>query len=176
MHELPPLPDDSEQLFLRSDAAAKSAVGMLIGGAAALVLALIGFAFALIAQVDQLQLHLMTTLPVIIGIGLLGGGWAVRSAPRQVSVGPLGIAIEGRTRQVHPWEQIGWAMVGAPGLGGRRTLTIYDPHGKTLATLSDAFENFDGLVALVRARVSQRTDDTAQRVQRPSRAATLTCR
>lgn len=35
MHELPPLPDDSEQLFLRSDAAAKSAVGMLIGGAAA---------------------------------------------------------------------------------------------------------------------------------------------
>jgi hypothetical protein len=169
MHELEPIPDDSEQLFLRADNAVKQGGWMIAGGVAAAALAALGLGVVILlgGSGNQLQLHAMTTMPIIIGIMLLGAGWMLLRSPVQVAVGPEGITIEGRRgKTTHRWEQIGWAMAGMPGMGGRRVLTIFDTRGKTLAQLSDAFDQFDTLVELVKQRVAARQGDTADRLRR----------
>ncbi|MEX2175075.1 MAG: hypothetical protein WD872_11980 [Pirellulaceae bacterium] len=165
MSVIEPLPDDSDQLFLRSDSAGQSGLWMLIGGAVLVLFALFGFVVSLFAAGSQLQIHALCTFPVILGIGLLWGGTSLLTAPRQVAVGPGGITIEGRTRQFQPWEQVGWATVAAAAMGGRRSLTVYDRHGKRLAAISDAFENFDALADLVKAHVAAHAGEAATRVQ-----------
>lgn len=168
---------DSELLFLRSDALARNAIWMIFGGAALLASGIVGFGLAIALNVDQISVHFMSTMPILAGLGLLWAGISVARAPNQVSVGPDGIKLEGNgRRQGFAWDQIGWASVGMPGMGGRRMLQIYDTQGKRLAAISDAFDNFDALVELVKARVEARPDDTASRLQiKKARRSSLIC-
>ena len=157
---------DVEEIFLRTDTAARNGVLLILGGIATLAVAAVGIGIALLGNVGQLQLHLMTTMPILIGLGMVVAGVSQAKAPRQISVGPAGITIEGRTRIQHAWDDIGWATVAQAGIGAHRTLTLYDVRGKTLASISDAFINFEELVERVKARVDARPDDTAERVRR----------
>lgn len=172
-----PSTSDAELLFLRSDTMSRNAIWMIIGGVAVLVSGVIGFGLALILNVDQISVHFMSTMPILAGLGLLWAGISVARTPNQVSVGPDGIRLEGNgRRQGFAWDQIGWATVGMPGMGGRRMLLIYDTQGKQLAGISDAFDNFDALVELVKARVEARPDDTASRLQKTkARRSSLIC-
>ncbi len=43
---------------------------------------------------------------------------------------------------------------------------VYDVHGKLLATIGDAFDDFDQLTEVVKQRIEARGDDTADRLQR----------
>jgi hypothetical protein len=160
------LSDDVDEVFLRSDSAVKGGQWMLLGGGALIVCAMVGFALAIVTKVDQIQMHFMTTGPLIIGVGLLAAGWGLTQSPLQVAVGPSGVAIEGRkNRQKFTWDQIGWASVGTAGMSGRKVLSIYDTRGKRLAMISDAFEGFDTLAGLVTTRASARTDGAATKIQ-----------
>jgi hypothetical protein len=172
-----PTNDEPEYLFLRSDAAAKNAFWWFVGGLAALAGAAVGFIVALVARVDQLSLHLMTTLPTLIGLGAITAGWTLARTPNQVAVGPGGLRIEGkRERRSYAWSQIGWATVGTGSLNQRRQLVVYDTEGKTIAQLSEAFDGFDTLVELVKQRIADKGDDTAERIRtrKAKRSALLT--
>jgi hypothetical protein len=51
-------------------------------------------------------------------------------------------------------------------LNQRRQLVVYDVDGKTLARISEAFDDFDQLTEIVKQRIEAKGDDTADRLQR----------
>ena len=83
------------------------------------------------------------------------------------SVGPQGVCIEDRRGQRHySWADIGWAATGTSTMGFRRQLTLYDIRGKTIASLSDAFDGFDSLVEQVQSHIAKKADATAPTIQK----------
>jgi len=134
-----------------------------VGGIAAIVFAVFGFILALVTQPGQLALHSMTTVPVLIGISAIAASRLMARTPKQVTVGPQDVCIEtDKGRQCYRWEEIGWCAVGTSGMSHRKQLTICDTQGKTIATLSDALEEFDTLVEQVRLGIARRGDGTAE--------------
>jgi len=169
--------EEVEHLFLRRDSATSNARWCLLGGILALVFAGIGFAVAIFARVDQLSMHAITTLPTLLGIGALTAARTLASTPQQVAIGPQGLRIEGRRgSQSYPWDQIGWATMATGALNQRRQLVVYDTSGKSVATLSEAFGNFDAMAELVRERIADKPDDTSERIRegKSKRSALMT--
>lgn len=159
--------EEAEGLFLRRESATTNAALWLVAGIGALVFAIVGFAIALSADVGQLSLHAMTTLPALLGIGALTAAWSTARTPTQVAVGPQGLLIVGRRgRQSYTWDQIGWATITAGALNHQRHLVIFDADGKRVAKLSEAFDDFDTMIELVKRRIADRGDDTAERIRR----------
>jgi hypothetical protein len=112
-------------------------------------------------------MHAMTTLPTLLGIGALNAAWRIARSPRQVTLGTNGLTIDNRSgAETLAWDRIGWATVGPGVLNQRRQLILYDVHGKLLATISDAFDDFDQLTEVVQQRIAAKEDDTADRLQR----------
>src|SRR5687767_2210685 len=70
---MPSLVGADERVFRLRDSAGMSAALWTGGGILLLALAAIGFGIAIISRIDQLTLHLITTLPTIMGIGLIYG-------------------------------------------------------------------------------------------------------
>lgn len=158
--------EEVEDLFLRRDSATSNARWCMVGGILALVFAAIGFAVAIFTRVDQLSMHAMTTLPTLLGLGALTAARTLASTPQQVAVGPKGLRIEGRRgSQQYSWDQIGWATMGAGALNQRRRLVVVNTDGKNIAKLSEAFDNFDALVHLVKQRIAEKPDDISERIQ-----------
>jgi hypothetical protein len=167
MAALSPSVSEPEQVFLRRDRASRNGLWLLIGGGVALAFAALGFGLALLVDVDQIALHSLTTMPVLIGIGALASGLTMLRTATQVTVGPLGLSVLQRDRvRLYPWSDIGWATVTPNLMGAGRKLVVYDPRGKAIVHLGDAFDNFDSLTELVLARVATRSDDAAARIQR----------
>src|SRR5438034_4787472 len=98
MRKRNPFPEGEEEQFRLRESAATSALLWLFGGLAALGLAAVGFVVALVADVNQLSLHLITTLPTLLGLGALLSAWMTARTPRAVGVGPDGIRIVSRRR------------------------------------------------------------------------------
>jgi hypothetical protein len=61
------------------------------------------------------------------------------------------------------------------GMGFQRSLGIFDVKGRKLADLSDAIEDFDGLVDLIKQHIAAKGDQTADKIQfsKAKRTATL---
>jgi hypothetical protein len=141
-------------------------------------MAALGFVVALRARhVDQVTLQGMTTLPILLGLGALTAAWALARTPHMVTVGSQGLWIAGRRgSRRHSWEQIGWATVGTGALNFRRQLVVFDTRGKTIAKLSEAFDDFDTLVELVNQRIAGKATDTSEqiRVRKSKRTAVFT--
>lgn len=167
--------DDLEYLFLRKDNAGTSVALFAIGGCVALAFAVFGFILSLVTRPGMLAMQAMTTLPTLFGLGALTSAWSISRSPRQITVGPDGISIDNRNgTEMFEWGRIGWVNVSTDGLNQRKKLVIYDVQGKTLATISDAFDDFDHLTRLVRERIDARGDDTADRLRhRKSKRSSL---
>jgi len=158
--------EEAESLFFRSDSAGTKAVWWLVGGIVALGLAVMGMVVAIVARVDQLSVQIMATLPAIVGVGALTVAASLARSPLQVAVGPRGLSIEGRKgKQTFSWDRIGWANVDTVTMTHRRQLIVYDTDGKTIAKLSEAFDDFDAMVDLIRDRIAAKGDDTSDRVR-----------
>jgi hypothetical protein len=156
----------AEFLFFRSGSAGTKASWWLAGGLVSLGLAVFGATVAMIGRVDQLSLTMMATVPAVIGVGALTVAWSLAKSPLQVAVGPRGLSIEGRSgRQHYTWDRIGWATVGTVSMTNRRQLVVYDTAGKTIATLSEAFDDFDTMADLVREHIAAKGDDTSERIR-----------
>ena len=167
--------EDVEFVFQRRSSAPIAAVLWFLGGFAALGFAALGMLLAMIGNVNQLSLQAMTTVPTLVGLAALAAGWSTARAPSEVTVGPDGLMLNGRRGpETFSWERIGWATIGAAPLNQKRNLKIFDVDGKTIASISEAFDDFNGLVELVQQRIADRTDDTADRLQlQKSRRAAL---
>jgi hypothetical protein len=166
-----------EQVFLRDMGWGANPLPWLLGGLAALGFAAVGFVVAILSRVDQLSLHAMTTLPTLLGIGALAAARTLACTPREVTVDPEGVRIEGRRGvQSLAWDQIAWASVATVALGYRRELVIFDVQGKTLTRLSEAFLDFDRMVESITERIAQRQDDATDKVRlrRARRSAVMT--
>ncbi len=156
-------PLDADLVFSRRESTRSSSAWCLVGGLAALGFAVLGLLLALVSQVGQLALHSMTTVPALIGIGAIAASRLMARTPKQVTVGPQGMCVEmDKGHQCYPWERIGWCAVGTSGMTHRRQLTICDTGGKTIATLSDALEDFDTLVEQVQSHIALKGDGTAE--------------
>jgi hypothetical protein len=145
-----------EHVFARSSSADWAGLGSLLGGLALLGAAALGFAFALLFPVGTLNLHLMSTMPTILAVGLLAKWWSSRNSPQQVVVFAEGVALH-RTSGVQAirWTDIAWLQEGTAGMSQARQVTLYDAQGKPLAVIAGDVERYPELVALVRQHVSE---------------------
>jgi hypothetical protein len=154
--------------FKRSAVQQQRGTWMLFGSAGMAGISLLGFLFAIFNRVDQLVLHVISTLPMIVAFGLLTGGRALTRGPRRVVIDDAGLQIEDRngTKQ-HRWCDIGWATITATpsAVSQQRHLVLYDRAGKKVASLSEAFENFDDLVASVKSKVADQPGEVAENIQ-----------
>lgn len=166
MDETPITLDPDEQLFWIKPSALRKGKAALFGGIAALAWAAIGFVVAVVAQADQLTLHLISTLPAIMGFSALASAWMTLRTAREVAVTQEGVRVEtGRGSRMFRWNEIGWAGIHSGSSRARRSLVLYDARGKRLAGISDAIENFDALRELIASQVANREDGAAQRIQ-----------
>lgn len=153
-------------VFERSESQQRRANWMLFGAVGLACVSVLGFLFAIFNRVDQLTLHSITTLPMIIAFGLFTGGWALRRSPRRVTIDDDGLQIEqSRGTRQHPWSEIGWAMVTATPNNQQKRLVVYDQSGKKIISLSEAFEDFDDLVATVKSIVAEQGPEVAGDIQ-----------
>jgi hypothetical protein len=158
--------EEAESLFFRSDSAGTKAVWWLVGGIVGLGFAVLGMVVAIVARVDPLSVQVIATLPAIVGVGALTVAASLFRSPLQVAVGPRGLSIEGRRgKQTHSWDQIGWANVDTVTMTHRRQLVVYDTRGKTIARLSEAFDDFDAMADQIRDRIAAKGDDTSDRIR-----------
>jgi hypothetical protein len=158
--------EEADQVFLRSDSAARKAAWLSAGGGVALAFAALGFVAALFARVDQFSLQVMTTLPALLGVGCVAAGWSIARTPTQVTVGPQGVTIEGKKGiSSYTWQDIGWSTVSGQTPFYGRKLVLFSPQGKTLAKIGDGFENFESLRELVAEHIARKRGETAQKVQ-----------
>lgn len=161
-------------VFLKKDQAG----WWVAGGLAAIGFGLVAFVISLFTPQSSPVSHvIMTTMPILFGIGALAAGWNIARTPRQVIIGPNGICIEGRRGQVeYSWEQLGWATVTPGIMNMRRHLVLYDSEGNVIAKLSDAFEGFELMDELITKRLQAKPDDTAEtvRMRKSRRSAVMT--
>jgi hypothetical protein len=157
---------EPEGIFRVRKQASSHAVLWLLGGIGLVGFAIFGFLVAILIGVHQIGLHSMTTLPMVLGFGALYAAWTKFHAPREVGVGPNGIRIDtGRESRTLGWDRIGWSTVQMGGMGFQRSLRIYNVKGRRLADLSDAIEDFDGLVDLIKQHITAKGDQTADKIQ-----------
>src|SRR5262245_16109605 len=146
---------EPEGIFQVRKQASTHGVLWLVGGIGLVVFAIFGFLVAIVVGVNQIALHSVTTLPMMLGFGSLYAAWNKLRAPREVGVGPNGIRIDtSRDSRTYGWDRIGWSTVQTGGMGFQRSLRIYDVKGRHLADLSDAIEDFDGLVDAIKQRIA----------------------
>ncbi|HXY32615.1 MAG TPA: hypothetical protein VEI07_00220 [Planctomycetaceae bacterium] len=157
--------DAAAEVFVYPSRRANHGVGYLIAGVVFCGVAVLGLLLAIKAQVDQLALQGLTTMPAIIGVMGLIAGWRALRNPREVRIGQRGIVLfcRNETRKC-PWEEIAFAMTDI-GFFRERRLRIYDASGHLMASLTDALEGFPDLVARVDERVAARTDDAGARIR-----------
>lgn len=144
-------------------------LGMALGAAA-----VAGFAIAIVANVDQMRLHAITTLPCLFAVGAFGLAWNLARSPRRVTLDASGMTLEKRNGSAQiAWNEIGYATVKEMQYSKRKKLCIYDCQGKSMASIQDGFDGFDRLRDLVLAKVAAREDDAAERIrlQKSKRAA-----
>jgi hypothetical protein len=122
----------------------------------------LGFVVAVRGRTGQLTLQVTTTVPVLLGIGLLTAGWTLIRTPRRVGVGPDGLSIESKQGFRHVrWDEVGCATTGTGPMSHRRLLNVTDLNGKSIVKLDESFDRFDEMVAMIAGRVEAKGDDTA---------------
>ncbi len=152
-------------VFERSESQLRRGKWMLLGGVGSACVAVLGFLLAVVSRADQLALHAITTLPMIGALGLLTGGWTLIRGPRSVLIDDAGFQIkEGGKTKRHQWIEVGWVTVTGTATSQRR-LVLYDISGKKVASLSEAFQNFDDLTATVKSKVADQLSASGPDIQ-----------
>ena len=165
--ELEPIVEfEPDQVFTRLGNVDRSASRWRLVGFAAMAAALLGLFTSIVVGSNPVSLQLRTTVPILLGIGALLRARSLRQTPLEVVVGATGLTVVTlRDTQHLPWETIGWAKIDALLFVSGRVLKVYDPTGRRIATLSEGLEGFDDLAELVKARVGERSPDTAANIQ-----------
>jgi hypothetical protein len=157
-----PQPASNARLFERKDSTALFGMLKIAGGVLVLMFAAVMFAIHLFTRSSQFAMQATTTLPVLLGIGLISAGIAGLRSPSHVAVDSQGVIVtRGRVNRRLAWGDIGLASAGSSPLSYRRRLSLFAPDGKLLERIPDSFGDFEQLVQLVRENVEEKTAGTS---------------
>jgi hypothetical protein len=167
MQEAGQIAEGEERVFRRVSSAATNTVLYLLGGFGILGLAAVGLVIALFIRQDQITLHLMTTLPAILGIGALLTARRMTATPSEVGVSSQGVrVVRRRGTTFYQWNQIGWLRKGEAAISQRPFYQLYDVRGRTLLKLTDAMDGFESAGQLIAAHIAAKPDETAGGIRR----------
>jgi len=155
------------QVFAMPDAKSKLWLWIL-SGAGLCIAGIAGMVLAITWRVDQIQLHLMATLPLTMSAFSFLNAWTVYRSPRCLVVDEQGIGLQNRNGvSWHPWKEVGWSTVqGNPHLGKvSRYYDIFDISGKRIVRVSDTIDQFDFLVETVKAGICAQANPVTSQVQ-----------
>ncbi len=157
---------DTERTFHLSTGSASKVWPWILGGIVAFAAGTIGFLLAVFSSAGQLRAQLMTTVPILLGLGCFLTAWSISRSPRQVRVGPAGICWTGRNGTQHyGWDQVGWSSIQLQGLQKGRHLVLYDSQGGTIVKLSEAIEDFDAMAEAIAGHIAARGATRAASIQ-----------
>lgn len=136
------------------------------GGIGLLVVALGGFVLALLTRTNPLSLHLTTTLPTIIAVGLFMTGYRFARSPREVAFSQEGLRVcFGKSDKLLSWNEIAWGDVQTQAITNRKLMAMYGTDGKVLLKLPSNLEGFDALVAAIKQHLSDHPSPHASAVR-----------
>ena len=136
------------------------------GGFALFAFAIFSFVAALGSRTGPMQLHLSTTLPSIVAVGLISTGYRLARSPREVEVGEERLVVRSRRgEQVLRWEDVAWADVQTQAMTNRQVLVVYGNDGRALLRLPSNLEPFQWLTEAVRGRLTARPSPHSSDVQ-----------
>lgn len=157
---------EEDFVFERSEDQRRRGRWMLIAGLGAGVLSLVGLGFSLVSRVDQLTLHSISTFPMIVAVSLLSAGWSMCRGPECVVIDEEGFQIQenGKTTS-YLWKETGWVTVDGTSMSQQKCLVLFDTSGKRIASLSEAFEDFEDLVRIVKSKVADQPGSPGGEIQ-----------
>jgi len=165
-----------EPYFLLGDSRQSGATWLAVS-IAMFLLATVGFVFAIFNRPGQFQLHLMTTMPVLVALGCLAKARAGFTSPLAIGFTPNGLRVwRPRHAVFHSWEQISWVSVDDMPITSTKRLTVFDRQGKKLLVLADTFPDFGELATLLRERAREEVNSAARgiRLRKAKRTAIQT--
>src|SRR5258706_1064753 len=161
---LPLLPDDP-QIYRLSTGLTSKAWVFFLGGVAMVGVAALGFTVALRSHTSPLQMHLSTTAPTIVAVGLFATGYHFARSQREVAFGQEGLHVRYRgSEKLLSWDEIAWAQT-QQSISNRKIFAIYGNGGKVVLKLPSNLEGFDELVAIVKQRLSDQPSPHASAVR-----------
>ncbi|MBL8852140.1 MAG: hypothetical protein JNG89_20875 [Planctomycetaceae bacterium] len=157
------LPQNGARTFQPRSSAALTGTLQCVGGALVIGFALVMFVIHLFIHSNQFVMHASTTLPILLGLGLLSAGISALRSPSLITVDAEGIELSGgRGSRRIAWSEIGVANANSSGLSQRRQLALCDTRGKSLVTIGDTFPDFGAFVKLVQSHVQKKPDNVAE--------------
>jgi hypothetical protein len=138
---------------------------LFLGGFCLVGIAIVGFLAAIWGPGGQMALHLTTTLPMIVAVGLFARGFSKRRTPSRVVVDSDGMEVGfGQDVKRYHWSEIGSAMTANVLNTPKTCLRVTDTAGKTIIRVDESFPDYPRLVELVQARIDAKPDDDATRI------------
>ncbi len=161
MSEVPSQPPRRQREFVPRKSVMAKAVGFGLLGGASILIAAVGMIFNLGRDTDQITLHVMTTLPTMVGVFSLGACWNFARAPKRVVLSPDGITIEHSKDVTHyAWNDIGWVQVGVAPMTKVRQIKLCDRNGKLLTNITEVYKDFDRMIDIVNHMMESKSDTT----------------
>jgi len=153
------------QVFENPSSQAGNPMYSFLGGIGLIIFAIVAFIFAMGTRPGQMMLHMTTTMPTIIAIGLLTRGFLLRSQPIRIVVGPDGMEITTKqsTRRFS-WSEIGSSTKTNILNSNKTCLRVTDAAGKSIVRIDESFPGYQRLVNLVEFHIDAKQDDTSFRI------------
>ena len=131
--------------------------GSVAGAVGLILFALVGFFLSIRGSPGLLSFHSMTTVPLIIAVGLFASAFVTLRSPTRVIVGEQELTVMRGQMEVGRWrwEQIALAPAGQAAVSNKRVLKLYGEAGKVLVTLSDDLSDFDTMAAEIKRRMAE---------------------
>ncbi len=166
-----------DEVFENPHSQAGNPTYLFLGGIGLIVFAIVGFVAAIGTRHGQMSLHLTSTFPTIIAVGLLARGFSLRNLPVCIVVGPdaLEISTKRSTRR-YAWSEIGSATTANVLNTNKSCLRITDTAGKTIIRVDESFPDYPRLVKRVQSYIDAKPDDTSYRIlSRKAKRTGLVC-
>jgi hypothetical protein len=157
--------DDDNQIFDCVSNRRLRGLAALAGGVALVVVATAGFFLSLRTSPNVFAFHMMTTMPMILAVGLFATAFATLRSPTRVIISRHELAV---FRGQHEsgrwsWEQLAHTTGIQSSFNAKRMLKLYGESGKVLVRLSDDLRDFDTMAAEIKRRMAE--NPSAQRTK-----------
>ena len=158
-------PDDQDLVFDSLSNRRMTGLLSLAGGVALVVVATAGFFLSLRTSPNLFAFHMMTTMPMILAVGLFASAFATLRSPTRVIITPHDLTVfRGQTEFGRwRWDQLAMTSGVQSSFNAKRIIKLYGDSGKVLVRLSDDLHDFDAMAAQIKLRMSQ--NPSAQRTK-----------
>ncbi|MDB5318982.1 MAG: hypothetical protein JWN40_613 [Phycisphaerales bacterium] len=149
-HPEPKVFDSLSNRGLRGYAAAGAGLTLV-------TVATVGFFLSLRTTPGLAAFHSMTTMPMILAVGLFASAYTTLRSPTRVVVGDTELTVmRGQSRVGRwRWEEIAHAAAAQTAMSHKRALKLYGQSGKLLVTLTDDLSDFDAMSNEIKHQMAQ---------------------